>query len=250
MPARSTDWFERCPADTFLLAAFAVQRLTQESEALEAPLRILDLGCGPGRVLYEVSLHHPQASYFGLDIQEEMIDRALTALKARSVQAKRVDYLNPTEKSGGAFSLARGCVKQIDHLCSPASFDVVFMNPPYYRPAHGKRSPDPLRACYRHEGDATVRDFLRAAEYALKPQGQVVIIYRATEWERFEAALQATRLRIGALQDVYSDKSRLEPTWKLATLTKALYCSGVEHLPPIDCADRLVETLLVGAFGE
>lgn len=47
-----------------------------DRRGMPPPRRILDLGCGPGDLTFELSRHFPQASVLGLDFTPAMVDRA------------------------------------------------------------------------------------------------------------------------------------------------------------------------------
>jgi ubiquinone/menaquinone biosynthesis C-methylase UbiE len=49
------------------------------------PVRVLDVGCGTGRTLYQLSLAHPRHKYFGVDLSPFYVDRARELLAGRDV---------------------------------------------------------------------------------------------------------------------------------------------------------------------
>jgi tRNA1(Val) A37 N6-methylase TrmN6 len=79
-------------------------------------------------------------------------------------------------------SLLRGSVRWVvaDVRALPwvrAEFDLVVMNPPYYRPREGRLSPNPARAAARHEVHGALGDWVRAAAMSLRPGGQAVCVH-------------------------------------------------------------------------
>ena len=55
----------------------------------------------------------------------------------------------------------------------------MIFNPPYRKLNSGKINPHPEKAIARHEINGSLKDFLKAAQYLLKPGGRVFTIYPA-----------------------------------------------------------------------
>jgi 16S rRNA G1207 methylase RsmC len=91
---QKTIGFNSCPADTFLLAAFAARHPGKTG----LPMRAIDLGSGPGRLLYEFGLLHPRAELYGLEANRDAIELAASALgeKGLAVQVEE----RPTQGPG------------------------------------------------------------------------------------------------------------------------------------------------------
>jgi len=228
--------FDHSPADTFLLAAFGVCHWPGRPKTC----RVLDLGCGPGRLLYEVARVRAGADLYGLELQAVLLQEATEALVVKGMTAGRIAEIGRGTDLGGAIKLAHGDVRRIEAVCAAGSFDVVFVNPPYFRRREGRIPPDPVRARYRHEMDATLEDFLRATEYALAPAGVAFTIYPRSRMERFEAVLDTTRLRIALRQDVTPGRSVRDPYWTLCRLVQREQYRETRRLEPIDDPDAFV----------
>jgi len=56
---------------------------------------------------------------------------------------------------------------------------MVIFNPPYRKLNSGRINPHPEKAIARHEIIGSLKDFLKAAQYLLKPAGKVFTIYPA-----------------------------------------------------------------------
>jgi trans-aconitate methyltransferase len=61
--------------------------------ALGEPLRILDLGCGPGNITFRVAERFPHAQLIGLDGAVAMLDLAQQTLSARPDWRQRVSFV-------------------------------------------------------------------------------------------------------------------------------------------------------------
>jgi ubiquinone/menaquinone biosynthesis C-methylase UbiE len=59
------------------------QRLQQRAREQDQPLRILDVACGTGVLLYELSIHLPQADLYGIDASQTMLTQARLLLRNR-----------------------------------------------------------------------------------------------------------------------------------------------------------------------
>ena len=122
----------------------------------------VDLGAGVGAVGLMVGTRRRDVSVLALEVQSSLHgllqknidDNALTA-RVRAVE---------------------GDVRQHQLLLKPHSADLVLMNPPYYRLGQGKVSPIRERAAAHHELHGTLRDFLVAAQYVLKPRGYLKLV--------------------------------------------------------------------------
>lgn len=147
----------RFSLDAVLLAHF-VRILGRE--------RIVDLGTGNGVVPLILASLYPSVRVVGLEIQREMVGRAL-----RSVGLNRLE-----DRVG----IIRGDVCLIQQIFSPQSFDAVVCNPPYRGPMSGRTNPDPERRVARHEIKGCLRDFLRAGSYLLRRRGRIALVYPAT----------------------------------------------------------------------
>ncbi len=228
--------FHHSPADTFLLAAFGRRHWPHRRE----PCRVLDLGCGPGRLLYEIAKERPRTELYGLELQPAPLEQAAEALAAQGMQVRRMSKIEPCGKGEAAIRLVQGDLRRMESLGPPDSFDVVFINPPYFPRGAGRLPPDPIRARYRHEMDATLEHFLRAAEYVLAPTGVVLVIYPHARMKHFEAVLGSTRLRMAARQDVFPHRDATQAYWTLCCLALAEHCNRTQRLKPVRDPDTFM----------
>jgi tRNA1(Val) A37 N6-methylase TrmN6 len=229
--------FDRCPADTYLLAAFAWRNLS----AGENGLRVLDLGCGPGRVLYEFQLKCPEAIIAGVDVLPEMLERAADALRALDVPVELRDNLYLSDARPGIIHLVRADVRSIPEMDNPAVFDAVLINAPYFSPEQGRLAPDPVRAQYRHEMRGGIKDFLAAARHVLSPSGSVLTIYPPRFSGRLESAALGLGLHKTAEQAVYSGPDAFEPRWWLARWKTGQQDRQTEKLAPVKDPDAFMD---------
>lgn len=151
---------------------------------------ILDLGCGCGIISLILAYRHPDVRIAGLEVQDE-----LAALAAENVIANGMS---------DRIAIVHGDLRRIDQYAAAESFEAVICNPPYGRSGHGRISPRDQRARARHELDAELDDIVRAASYAVKNRGSVVVVYPAGRAAAVIATMKGERLEPKRLQPVYA----------------------------------------------
>ena len=148
---------------------------------------LLDMGTGSGVIALVTAMRHPDVQITGLDIQEDMVDMA-----ARSAS------LNFLENR---VTFRTGDVRSIRRNFEAGSFNTVVFNPPYRKLNSGRINPRDEKALARHEIKGTLRDFLEAASYVLKPGGLIFAIYPARRMVSLiagmrDASLEPKRYRV------------------------------------------------------
>lgn len=153
-----------------------VQRRDGYRFSLDAPLlahfigirgreRIVDLGAGNGVIAMLLALLHPNCRVVGVELQDAMVERARRSVEINRLQ-ERVDIVH-------------GDVCSITGLLPANSFDAVVCNPPYRGPRSGRMNPDSEKRLARHEINGSLKDFLRAGAYLLRPGGRMALVYPA-----------------------------------------------------------------------
>jgi len=127
--------------------------------------KIVDLGTGNGIIPLILASMYPSVRVSGLELQEEMVERALRSVK-----------LNQLE---GRVHIVQGDVCTVGKTFSPQSFDAAVCNPPYRGPGSGRINPDLEKRVARHEIHGSLRDFLRAGSYLLRQRGKMAVVYPA-----------------------------------------------------------------------
>lgn len=171
----------RFSLDALLLAHFVKVRRGE---------RVIDLGTGNGVVALALASLHPSLKVVGLEIQEEMVQRAL-----RNVARNRMDQ---------RVAIVQGDVRSMEQLFSPQSFDAAVCDPPYRGLTSGRINPDPERRVARHEIHGHLRDFLRAGSYVLRRSGRMALVYPATRTIELLQAMREEQLEPKRMRLVYS----------------------------------------------
>jgi tRNA1Val (adenine37-N6)-methyltransferase len=146
----------RFSLDALLLAQFA---------SLRKRARFIDIGCGSGVILFILAKRFPTTTGVGLEIQEN-----LSALAKKTSQINHLD---------SRVEIVHGNAHSVKNIFQERIFDSVIFNPPYRKLNSGRINPVEEKAIARHEIKGSLKDFLNAAKYLLKPAGTVFTIYPA-----------------------------------------------------------------------
>lgn len=172
----------RFSVDAVLLAHFI---------SLKAKSKVIDLGTGSGIIPLLLATRFPHVSWTGLEIQD-----GLAALAAKSVALNGLP---------DRISIVQGDARKIKNLFPAHSFDAVTFNPPYRKINSGRVNHDQERAIARHEITGSLKDFLQAARYLLKPAGKVFTVYPAKRLVELVSCFRAASIEPKKMQFVFSD---------------------------------------------
>lgn len=145
------------------------------SAAVEAEFTglVADLGAGVGAAGMAIAARCPSATVILLErdaaalaCAREALARPANARFAGRVTVVAADITEP-ESTRVAAGLGR------------AVADAVVMNPPFYSPDEGTASPNGARAAAHVLAEGGVDPWFRAAASVLKPNGRIVVIFRA-----------------------------------------------------------------------
>ena len=152
--------------------------------------KILDLGCGSGVIGLIAAFRHQGVSLVGIEVQNELYNLAGENIISNGL-AERC-------------SVKSGSYRHVSALLEPESFDQVVSNPPYRQQGRGKVNPDDQKARARHEIDSTLSDVVRAAAFAVRNRGRVVMVYPAQRSVALITEFKKFRLEPKRIQPVYS----------------------------------------------
>lgn len=143
---------------------FGLDAVLLATDLPDIPLdgHVVDLGAGTGAVGLMVAKRRRDITVQALEVQQELYE--LLCLNVRENRLE--DRVHPL----------KGDVRQHQLLLSSHTADLVLMNPPYYRLGQGRVSPDRQRAAAHQEMHGTLRDFIVAAQYVLKPRGYLKLV--------------------------------------------------------------------------
>lgn len=150
--------------------------------ASHAPRTCLEIGPGCGIVAIAAAWLQPRIERcVAVEVQP-----ALAALSAANVA--RNGLSNRIEVIEGDIRAAR-------KLIQGGPFDVVFINPPYFRPDHGRVNPDGERAAARHQIHGSLAELLREARLHAGPRGVIELVMPAGELGELLRTLEELGLR-------------------------------------------------------
>jgi len=146
----------RFSIDSILLAHFV---------SLKRRSRFMDIGCGSGIILIILAKRFPETQCVGLEIQEN-----LAALAHKNSQINHLE---------SRAEIIHCDARNVEKFFPERSFDSIIFNPPYRKINSGRLNPHHEKAVARHEISGSLKDFLSASKYLLKPGGTVFTIYPA-----------------------------------------------------------------------
>lgn len=141
--------------DAVLLAGFAKVRKNQ---------KVLDLCTGSGVIPILLEAKTEGSSFCGLELQEAYADMASRSVAWNHLEDK--------------INIVCGDVKDVKKLFSPASFQVVTVNPPYMTEHHGLTNYFEPKTIARHEVTLSLEDVIAGASYVLPQNGSFFMIHK------------------------------------------------------------------------
>ncbi|EKU72184.1 tRNA1(Val) (adenine(37)-N6)-methyltransferase [Selenomonas sp. F0473] len=183
---------------------------------LASRARVLDLGTGAGVI--------------PLLIADEV--REIYAVEFNPVQARLAERNAALNGLSEKITVREGDYRDPPALFAPASFDLVFANPPYYPVRSGAVNAGKGRAAARHEITATLADTVRAAAYALPPGGRLAMVHLPERLGEIMLALHAENFAVKRMRLVLPRADRA-PNLVLIEAAKGAALRGMRHLPPL-----------------
>ena len=136
----------RVNLDTILLAHYARPKKRE---------KILEIGCAHGAV--SLILAKRGHSIEGVDIQPHLVEMAAENAAANGLEASARFYT--------------GDIRLHRTIWEAQSYDRIVVNPPYFGPESGDRSPSKAIATAMNGSECTLDDLVRACRYLLKNRG-------------------------------------------------------------------------------
>lgn len=152
----------------------------------DAPLCVLDLGCGCGIVSIMCALSRPQWQVQGIDIQRELIELAIANAASCELDISFC-HRDLREHSG--------------------KYDLILANPPWQKAGTGLLSPHLSKNLSRVELSCTMRELCQAIERCLRPGGTAIVIYPEARIKEFEQHLRETSLDITGKHVLFGKKT-------------------------------------------
>lgn len=143
--------------DTLLLAYWA-------KEAIKNRSKVVELCSGNAAAsLYMAAFN--KAHYDDVELQEDMVSKARRSVELNDMQDRITVY--------------QGNVKDAGSFLRKDIYDVVVVNPPYFKaPAGHKLNPDRSKAIARHELEINLEEIIAVSAGLLKMKGKMFMVHR------------------------------------------------------------------------
>lgn len=143
--------------DTLLLAYWA-------KEAIKNRSKVVELCSGNAAAsLYMAAFN--RAHYDDVELQEDIVSKARRSVELNDMQDR--------------ITVHQGNVKDAGSFLQKDSYDVVVVNPPYFKaPAGHKLNPDRSKAIARHELEINLEEIIAVSAGLLKMKGKMFMVHR------------------------------------------------------------------------
>lgn len=171
--------------DAVLLSSYAAKDVRKKDRAA-------DLCSGNGIIPILLSAKNPPSEITAVEIDPDMC-----ALFEKSVEyngIKNITILNED---------LRSLDKSLYN-----SFDLVTVNPPYYRTDSGEKSENSKLGRARHEVDCTFEDVARISSKLLKSRGRLFLVHRTARLEEIISTLAGHSFSVKEIRFIYPRKGR------------------------------------------
>lgn len=191
------------------------------AEAVEARAgqRIAELGSAVG-ALSLLLASRLDVEVVGFELQEPLVE---AARRSASVNRARLQ---------GRVRFEIMDIRRLGGTPWEGRFDHVVANPPFYRARQGRLSPQAERAAARHELQATLADFVRAAAVLLRARGRFHCVIRADRLDDLLMHAIERRCPIKQIRPVYTRQAS-PAKWMIAVAVKGGQ-RGLTVAPPLE----------------
>lgn len=202
--------------------------------------RVCELGAAQGPVILSILSRYPKAQGLAVELQPSLLELLRRNIALNALEPERVSVLEAD------VSAPKGVIP-------PHWADLVVFNPPYFPPS--KRDPSELeeRAIARHELRATLGDFMRCAQYVLKPRGWLKLII--PPWRLLDLLSATTPLDLAPVSMRMVHASPLQDAYLIEVIMRRsaradlrvespLFVRGEDHYYTQEVAARLAGAAL------
>lgn len=157
--------------------------------------KVMDLCTGNGIIPLLLS-HKSQSEIQGIEIQEALVNMA-----QRTITHNQLDQ---------QISVSLLDLKQVTHKFEPSTFDVVTVNPPYFKENQQMKHQKEAHKIARHEIYCTLEDVVRASKHLLKQGGKLMMVHRAERLMDVLSTFRMFNIEPKRLRMVYSTPAKRE----------------------------------------
>nr|WP_263314365.1 tRNA1(Val) (adenine(37)-N6)-methyltransferase [Mammaliicoccus sp. Marseille-Q6498] len=156
---------------------------------------VMDLCTGNG-IIPLLLAHKSQSKIKAIEIQEALVDMA-----QRSVEYNQLE---------NQISIELLDLKKVTTVYPPSTFDVVTVNPPYFKENQQMKHQKEAHKIARHEIYCTLEDVVRAGKHLLKQGGKLVMVHRADRLMDVLSTFRQFNIEPKRLRMVYSTPLKKE----------------------------------------
>lgn len=157
--------------------------------------KVMDLCTGNG-IIPLLLAHKSRAQITGVEIQEALVDMARRSIEynqlARQIEIKHLD------------------LKDIAKMYRPSTYDVVTVNPPYFKANQQMRHQKEAHKIARHEVFCTLEDVVQSSKHLLKEGGKLMMVHRAERLMDVLMTFRKFNIEPKRVKMVYSTPSKKE----------------------------------------
>lgn len=204
--------------DSVLLAWFVAQELSRRKRK---PIHVLELGTNCGAVSVLLAGRRSDVDIVGIERQ----------VVAASVFQRNIEMNALGNRMHGyCLDLRELPISEIPK----ASFDAVYMNPPFSMDTRGPKTTrgDDALAAARFEEYGTIDDFIRVGASMLFPDGDMFIVIRAARMADVISSLQKASMAVMRIQNVHPYVHK-DASLCLIRARKSKKSGGFRMLPPL-----------------
>ncbi|MGK9045591.1 tRNA1(Val) (adenine(37)-N6)-methyltransferase [Mammaliicoccus vitulinus] len=157
--------------------------------------KIMDLCTGNG-IIPLLLAYKSQSNIKGIEIQEALVEMA-----HRTIRHNHLD---------DRISIELMDLKNVSNVYKPSTFDVVTVNPPYFKENQQMQHQKEAHKIARHEILCTLEDVVKASKHLLKQGGKLVMVHRAERLMDVLSAFRQYNIEPKRLKMVYSTPNKPE----------------------------------------
>lgn len=157
--------------------------------------KVMDLCTGNG-IIPLLLAYKSQSTIKGIEIQEALVEMAQRTLRHNQLEDQ--------------ISIEHMDLKNVSNTYMPSTFDVVTVNPPYFKENQQMQHQKEAHKIARHEILCTLEDVVKASKHLLKQGGKLVMVHRAERLMDVLSLYRQYNIEPKRLRMVYSTPKKTE----------------------------------------
>ena len=157
--------------------------------------KVMDLCSGNG-IIPLLLAHKSLSEIQAVEIQETLVDMAQRTIQHNHLQNQ--------------ISIKQLDLNKVTTEYAPSTFDVVTVNPPYFKENQQMKHQKEAHKIARHEVYCTLEDVVRASKHLLKQGGKLMMVHRAERLMDVLTHFRLFNIEPKRLRLVYSSPSKKE----------------------------------------